>query len=209
MKTSDCAASLSRISAASGRLRSSTRLRLLRLSATKLTLSPLRIGGVARAMSPFGGSTLMTSAPMSASSVPHNGPAMKLASSITLMPASGFAIDVSLPARIANEAVTISITRESRAMCPQCEHARAALLRAGEVFHFVRRRASATEKQNHVEGRHAEASARMVVGRRSAAVALLAIGQGPARAEWPERTITIVAHFAPGGSNDLLARLIA
>jgi tripartite-type tricarboxylate transporter receptor subunit TctC len=42
-----------------------------------------------------------------------------------------------------------------------------------------------------------------------AAVALLAIGQAPARADWPERTITIVAHFAPGGSNDLLARLIA
>jgi len=31
----------------------------------------------------------------------------------------------------------------------------------------------------------------------------------PARAAWPERTITIIAHFAPGGSNDLLARLIA
>ncbi|HEX5213623.1 MAG TPA: tripartite tricarboxylate transporter substrate binding protein [Pseudolabrys sp.] len=43
----------------------------------------------------------------------------------------------------------------------------------------------------------------------AAAVALLAIDQAPARAEWPERTITIVAHFAPGGSNDLLARLIA
>ena len=42
-----------------------------------------------------------------------------------------------------------------------------------------------------------------------AMVALLALGQTPARAEWPERTITIVAHFAPGGSNDLLARLIA
>jgi len=39
--------------------------------------------------------------------------------------------------------------------------------------------------------------------------ALLAILQAPARAAWPERTITIVAHFAPGGSNDLLARLIA
>src|ERR1019366_3999770 len=43
---------------------------------------------------------LITSAPMSAASVPPSGPAMKLASSITLMPASGFAIDVSLPARI-------------------------------------------------------------------------------------------------------------
>jgi hypothetical protein len=30
-----------------------------------------------------------------------------------------------------------------------------------------------------------------------------------ARAAWPERTITVVAHFAPGGANDLLGRLIA
>src|ERR1019366_1883062 len=35
------------------------------------------------------------------------------------------------------------------------------------------------------------------------------VGSGPVRAAWPERTITIIAHFAPGGSNDLLARLIA
>src|SRR5262245_8194919 len=88
--TSDLAASLRKISTASSRLRSSTRLRLLRLSATKLTLSPLRIGGVARPMSPCGGSILITSAPMSASSVPASGPAMKFASSITLIPASGF-----------------------------------------------------------------------------------------------------------------------
>src|SRR5262245_17611435 len=90
--TSDAAASLHRISTASGRLRSSTRLRLLRLSATKLTLSPLRIGGVARLMSPPGGSTLITSAPMSASSVPASGPAIKFASSMTRIPASGFDI---------------------------------------------------------------------------------------------------------------------
>lgn len=30
-----------------------------------------------------------------------------------------------------------------------------------------------------------------------------------ARAAWPERTITIIVHFAPGGANDLLGRLIA
>ena len=30
----------------------------------------------------------------------------------------------------------------------------------------------------------------------------------PAWADWPDRTITIVVHFAPGGSNDLLGRLI-
>lgn len=30
-----------------------------------------------------------------------------------------------------------------------------------------------------------------------------------AAAEWPDRPITIIVHFAPGGSNDLLGRLIA
>ncbi|MGA2565728.1 MAG: tripartite tricarboxylate transporter substrate binding protein [Pseudolabrys sp.] len=43
----------------------------------------------------------------------------------------------------------------------------------------------------------------------AAAIATLSIGNAPARAEWPDHTITIIAHFAPGGSNDLLARLIA
>ncbi len=42
-----------------------------------------------------------------------------------------------------------------------------------------------------------------------AAIATLSIDTAPARAEWPDHTITIIAHFAPGGSNDLLARLIA
>jgi tripartite-type tricarboxylate transporter receptor subunit TctC len=39
------------------------------------------------------------------------------------------------------------------------------------------------------------------------AVAVLA--GGPARAEWPDRPITVIVHFAPGGANDLLGRLIA
>src|SRR5665811_1998301 len=30
-----------------------------------------------------------------------------------------------------------------------------------------------------------------------------------AQAAWPERGITIIVHFAPGGANDLLGRLIA
>ena len=42
-----------------------------------------------------------------------------------------------------------------------------------------------------------------------AAIAILSFGNGQVRAAWPERTITIIAHFAPGGANDLLARLIA
>ncbi|MEP9379328.1 tripartite tricarboxylate transporter substrate binding protein [Aquabacter sp. CN5-332] len=32
---------------------------------------------------------------------------------------------------------------------------------------------------------------------------------GRAMAEWPDRAITVIVHFAPGGSNDLLGRLIA
>jgi tripartite-type tricarboxylate transporter receptor subunit TctC len=31
----------------------------------------------------------------------------------------------------------------------------------------------------------------------------------PAKAAWPERTITIIVQFAPGGSNDLLGRILA
>jgi tripartite-type tricarboxylate transporter receptor subunit TctC len=42
-----------------------------------------------------------------------------------------------------------------------------------------------------------------------AAFCLLSIGMVPVRAEWPERPITIIVHFAPGGSNDLLGRLLA
>jgi tripartite-type tricarboxylate transporter receptor subunit TctC len=42
-----------------------------------------------------------------------------------------------------------------------------------------------------------------------ATVTVFSLNNSPAHAEWPERTITVVAHFAPGGSNDLLARLIA
>ena len=40
------------------------------------------------------------------------------------------------------------------------------------------------------------------------ALAMLPIA-APARAAWPERPITIIVHFAPGGANDLLGRLIA
>ena len=36
-----------------------------------------------------------------------------------------------------------------------------------------------------------------------------AVTAGAARAEWPDRPITIIVHFAPGGANDLLGRLIA
>lgn len=42
-----------------------------------------------------------------------------------------------------------------------------------------------------------------------AAAVLLGSPLGAARAAWPDRPITILVHFAPGGSNDLLGRLIA
>src|SRR5262249_7647079 len=41
------------------------------------------------------------------------------------------------------------------------------------------------------------------------ALTLGALAERPARAAWPDRPITIIVHFAPGGANDLLGRLIA
>src|SRR5215471_15519284 len=41
------------------------------------------------------------------------------------------------------------------------------------------------------------------------ALVLLAMATAPAHAAWPERPITIIVHFPPGGANDLLGRLIA
>jgi len=41
------------------------------------------------------------------------------------------------------------------------------------------------------------------------ALGLVALAASPARAAWPERPITIIVHFPPGGANDLLGRLIA
>ncbi len=41
------------------------------------------------------------------------------------------------------------------------------------------------------------------------ALSMLAHTAAPAQAAWPERPITIIVHFAPGGANDLLGRLIA
>ena len=44
------------------------------------------------------------------------------------------------------------------------------------------------------------------------AVRLAVVGLAPcvqAEAAWPERTITVIVQFAPGGSNDLLGRILA
>ncbi len=43
----------------------------------------------------------------------------------------------------------------------------------------------------------------------AAALVLTLLWVGQARAEWPERTITIIVPFAPGGPNDLVGRLLA
>jgi len=58
----------------------------------------------------------------------------------------------------------------------------------------------------------ARSDVRLLWWMRAALIAALAIATlcgGPARAEWPERPIVIIVHFAPGGANDLLGRLIA
>src|SRR6185295_6657684 len=54
-------------------------------------------------MSPVGGSTLMTSAPKSAIIVVETGPAMKLAASMTLMPASRSATEQPPPREVRHE----------------------------------------------------------------------------------------------------------
>src|SRR3569832_58689 len=41
------------------------------------------------------------------------------------------------------------------------------------------------------------------------AAAGAAVGAAPAQAAWPERPITIIVPFPPGGPNDLLGRLLA
>ena len=43
----------------------------------------------------------------------------------------------------------------------------------------------------------------------SVGLVLVALVAGEARADWPERTITIIVPFPPGGPNDLLGRLLA
>ena len=64
-------------------------LRTPLLSGMKTLLSVGWKGCACRHGSPPGGSTLMTSAPMSASSCPAHGPATKLPNSSTRMPCSG------------------------------------------------------------------------------------------------------------------------
>src|SRR5689334_8990008 len=76
---------------AAGCLRSSAMPRLLRFIIMNALDSPLTSGGVKRRVSSPSGtrSTLITSAPMSASSMPAVGPDMMCATSMTLSPESG------------------------------------------------------------------------------------------------------------------------
>src|SRR3990172_1749527 len=79
-----------RMSCPSGAFRLSVRLFLPRLTAMKYVASPPAKGGQPRVSSPLpGSSTLMTSAPMSASAMEQKGPASTRVRSTTRIPASG------------------------------------------------------------------------------------------------------------------------
>ncbi len=76
--------------------------RLLRFTARNPELSPSMNGAALRVKSPpFGFSTLMTSAPRSARSIPQNGPAMKFVSSSTRTPSSAYFASVIAPSTAA------------------------------------------------------------------------------------------------------------
>src|SRR3970040_545999 len=84
--TSLLSISLKTISRPSGRCRSIARLFLLRLKTGK---NPAPAPSRRRVLSPAGGSTLMTSAPRSASTRPQDGPITMGANSHPRMPSSG------------------------------------------------------------------------------------------------------------------------
>src|SRR5687768_1292475 len=96
-------------SCAAGTLRLSAMPRLLRFIAMNAADSPFTLGrSIKRVSSPPGmRSTLTTSAPRSASSMPQVGPAMICASSRTLRPASG-------PAILATPELRLALGEESR-----------------------------------------------------------------------------------------------
>ena len=73
----------------SGVVRSSGRLRFPRFKAMKARFSPGANSSMYLQGSPHGGSTLITSAPMSASSMPANGPAYIWLNSKTVRPVNG------------------------------------------------------------------------------------------------------------------------
>src|SRR6267154_2391522 len=96
MNTSAHLTNRSRIFPASGDLRSSARLRLLRLANWNgYGTSESGCGGIfcpIRHISPLGGSTLITSAPKSDKMTAALGPAMKLAKSTTFNPEKIFSL---------------------------------------------------------------------------------------------------------------------
>src|SRR5687767_6892375 len=80
-----------------GCLRSITRLRLFRLTARNDAETPGASSRSRRVSSPPGGSILMTSAPMSASSIEQKGPAITCVWSSTRIPSSAIIAPESVP----------------------------------------------------------------------------------------------------------------
>src|SRR6266511_2757917 len=128
IKTSERSISCSSTASSSARLRSSEIPTLLRFTSRKYVLAPSTNGPNVRASSPRGGSTLITSAPRSASNMPQNGPARTLPSSSTRTPTKGGS-ETSSPDRSSNMGPP-AIDAEIAASCMRLEVLDPALARA-------------------------------------------------------------------------------
>src|SRR6185312_568302 len=173
--TSAEAASRRSTSRAAVDFRLSTMLRLPRLTEAKLPLCPLgRIGSQRRFSSPSGLSTLITSAPKSASICAQYGPASTRLTSITRMPCS--ASIVWLPSLVHFATMPDCPPQEKRSVSEHIE-------RAHETIHEAH--------HAHTQGDHSARNVGVLVSILAAALALAEVGEKSAQNEYLTRHIAV------------------
>src|SRR5580704_7513305 len=76
----------------------------------------------------------------------------------------------------------------------------------GDITDETIRRDAAANRPTMTRFKHI---VRLVLSKLAAAAVMAVILSGQARADWPDRSITIIVPFAAGGTTDLLGRLLA